>query len=76
MENTAMTKTEWRTDKMPMDGTPIYIRVIQPFRFLPYKPNSQQAKRGETGRWQMMDEYGGWQNTPHPLGNEWCFDPF
>lgn len=62
---------DWRTDNPPQDGTPIYKRVIQPYRFLPYKPNSQQAKRGEKGRWQMMNEYGGWENCPWPLGNEW-----
>lgn len=62
---------DWRTDNPPQDGTPIYRRVIQPYRFLPYKPNSSQAKRGEKGRWQMMNEYGGWENCPWPLGNEW-----
>ena len=67
-----MTTHPWRKDAPPMDGTPIYMRVIQPYRFLPYKPNSQQAKRGEKGRWQMMNEYGGWDNAPVPLGNEWC----
>lgn len=62
---------EWKELKdAPMDGTVIYIRTTQPFRFMPYKPNSQQAKRGEKGRWQMMNEFGGWDNC-HPLGNEW-----
>lgn len=60
----------WRTDEPPKDGTQIYMRVIQPMRYLPYKPNSQQYKRGEKGRWQMMNEYGGWENS-HPIGNEW-----
>lgn len=64
----------WRTDAPPLDGTIIYRRVIQPYRYQPYKPNSQQAKRGEKGRWQMMNEYGGWENCPPPLGNEWSFD--
>lgn len=63
--------TIWRTDAPPLDGTVIYRRVIQPYRFQPYKANSQQAKRGEKGRWQMMNEHGGWENCPHPLGNEW-----
>jgi hypothetical protein len=70
-------KGVWRTDMPPQDGTPIYKRVIQPYRFLPYKPNSQQFKRGEKGRWQMMNEYGGWDNCPHPIGNEWSLEsPF
>lgn len=61
---------DWRTDEPPKDGTPVYIRTIQPYRFLPYKPQSQQAKRGEKGRWQVMNDFGGWENS-HPLGNEW-----
>lgn len=68
--------TEWRTDEPPKNGTTIYMRVIQPFRFMPYKRESQQFKRGEKGRWQMMNEYGGWENC-QPLGNEWTIDsPF
>lgn len=68
---------EWQSiETCPRDGTTVYLRVIQPYRFLPYKPNSQQAKRGDKGRWQMMNEYGGWENCPHPIGNEWSFDPF
>lgn len=68
--------TDWKPLKdAPQDGTPIYIRTVSIFRFKPYKPNSQQAKRGEKGRWQQMNEYGGWENS-HPLGNEWSFDPY
>lgn len=68
----ALTAAEgWRTDPMPLDGTVIYRRTAQPYRFLPYKPNSQQAKSGTLGRWQMMNEYGGWDSCPVPLGNEW-----
>ena len=63
--------SDWKEGEMPQDGTPIVMRVESVFRFLPYKPNSQQAKRGEKGRWQEMNEYGGWENCPHPLGNKW-----
>lgn len=66
-----MREPVWSTEKPPQDGTPIYMRVIQPYRFQPYSPSSSQAKRGEKGRWQMMNEYGGWENCPWPLGNEW-----
>ncbi|MBK6414142.1 hypothetical protein [Sphingopyxis sp.] len=61
----------WRTDIPPMDGTPIYMRIISVLRYQPYKPNSQQFKAGITGRWQQMNEFGGWDNCPHPLGCEW-----
>jgi hypothetical protein len=59
---------DWRTDEMPKDGTVIYRRIVQPYRFLPYKPNSRQAKRGKLGRWQVMDEFGGWDNCSEPNG--------
>lgn len=29
-----------------------------------------ECKRGIKGRWQMMDEYGGWNNTHH-IPDEW-----
>lgn len=67
-----MTDISFRTDEMPKDGTPIYIRTVHPFRFMPYKPNSQQAKAGIPGRWQTMNEHGGWDNCAHPLGHEWA----
>jgi len=68
---------DWRTDPMPMDGTVIYRRVWSVYRFQPYKPSSQQARRGEKGRWQTMNEYGAWENCAHPLGNEWTTEnPF
>lgn len=69
--------TEWKTSPPPLDGTPIYMRTVSVYRFKPYKPSSQQFKRGEKGRWQEMNEYGGWENCPHPLGNEWTTEsPF
>jgi len=68
-----MSARDFRIGNMPKDGTPIYIRTLQPYRYLPYKPNSQQAKAGIDGRWQMMNEHGGWDNCPHPLGNEWLY---
>lgn len=63
--------SDWRTDKPPEDGTAIQMRTIQLLRFKPYKPTSQQARAGLKGRWQQMNEYGGWDNCPHPLGCEW-----
>lgn len=53
----------WRQDTPPMDGTAFYARYEAPFRWLPYKPASGQFKSGIKGRWQMMNDYGGWENT-------------
>lgn len=64
----------WRTDEPPKDGTIIYRRVWSVFRYQPYKPNTYQHKRGDKGRWQEMNEYGGWDNCNHPMGNEWRYD--
>lgn len=49
----------------PMDGREFYaIGVYQvPYRFKLYKPSSNEFKRGIKGRWQKMNEYGGWDNT-------------
>lgn len=66
-----MSGVTWRKDAMPQDGTVIYRRTWSIYRYQPYKPNSQQFKRGEKGRWQEMNEYGSWENCNHPLGDEW-----
>lgn len=67
----------WNVDEMPRDGRAFYVRAVQVVRFRHYKPGSQQAKRGDIGRWQQMNEYGGWENCPAPLGNEWTLEnPF
>jgi hypothetical protein len=66
-----MSDAEWKEGDMPKDGTPIVMQVENVFRYLPYKPSSQQAKRGDKGRWQEMNEFGGWDNCSHPFGNKW-----
>lgn len=63
--------TGWRNDKPPEDGSTIAMRTVQYLRFKPYKPTSQQARAGIKGRWQQMNEWGGWENCPRPLGLEW-----
>lgn len=73
IEDVGLPTPEWRTDPMPMDGTPIYRRVWTFYRYQPYKANSDQRRRGIKGRWQEMNEYGRWTNSPPPLGNEWAF---
>lgn len=62
---------EWCKDAMPMDGTPICVRAVSTYRYQPYKPTSEQRKRGIKGRWQEMSEYGGWQNCEAPAGDGW-----
>lgn len=67
----------WRTDEPPKDGTVIYRRVVSVYRYKPYAKSSQQFKRGEAGRWQEMNQYGGWENCNQPIGNEWSSEnPF
>lgn len=58
----------------PKDGTPFYARHQSPYRFQPYKPSSEQYRRGQRGRWQTMNEYGGWENCPAPVG-DWKAHP-
>lgn len=43
----------------PKDGTVIYTVVA--VKWIPYKPTSQQAKRGIKGRWMESNGYGGWR---------------
>lgn len=47
----------------PRDGTIFYVLHRFPMRWTAYKPSSEQARRGVKGRWQRMNEYGGWENT-------------
>lgn len=64
--------SEWRKDAMPMNGTPICVRAVSTYRYQPYKPNSEQRKRGINGRWQeVRSEYGGWINCEAPVGDGW-----
>lgn len=63
--------TDWKRGGMPKDGSIIHVRHIQAYRFKLYKPNSQERKRGKLGRWQISNEYGGWENCPSPEGFEW-----
>lgn len=61
----------WQSiNSAPKDGTPIDIRAVSTFRFQPYKPNSDQRRKGILGRWQTVTEYGGWNNCSEPQG-EW-----
>ncbi len=46
----------------PRDGRSFYGRVIMPMRYLPYKKGHNEDT---DGRWQTVNEYGGWENTDH-----------
>lgn len=41
-------------------GKPFAVAVS--FRWLPYKPTSEQYRKGMKGRWQIANEYG-WENV-------------
>lgn len=40
-----------------------YVINFQPIRYKRYSPASQQYKSGVYGRYQVMNEYGGWVNA-------------
>jgi len=63
--------SQWHTDEPPRDGTIIYRRFVAPFRYLEYKPNSEQFRKGIKGRWQTMNESGQWENFAGLLTEEW-----
>lgn len=41
-----------------------YAIDIYPVRWKPYKPGARTNKKG---RWQKMNEYGGWDNCERPV---------
>lgn len=62
----------WIEGEPPKDGA-IRAAVFQvPVRWQRYKPSAPQVQRGTPGRWQMMNEYGGWENAPS-AGRQWAF---
>lgn len=62
----------WIEGEPPKNGA-IHAAVFQvPVRWQRYKPSAPQVQRGTPGRWQMMNEYGGWENAPG-AGRQWAF---
>lgn len=56
----------------PRDGTAVMVTYETIMRYQPYKSRSQQARMGIKGRWQEMNEYGGWENTHlRPASWDW-----
>lgn len=68
---TASRQIEWTPGEPPKEaGVVVYGHTWQPYRWQPYKPTSEQFRRGVKGRWQAMNEYGGWDNAKVP--DEWA----
>lgn len=43
-------------------GETIYVAEVFPIRWVKYKPGAPANLIRKGGRWQRMDEYGGWNN--------------
>lgn len=62
---------QWTPGEPPKrDGEVVYGHTWQPYRWKAYSPKSQQFRHGIKGRWQAMNEYGGWDNAKAP--DEWA----
>lgn len=48
----------------PRDGKEYHVTMAVPVRWKAYHPKSEQARAGISGRWQRMNQYGGWDNLP------------
>ena len=61
---------EWQKTPPPKDKD-FYMRCehIMPCRWKPYKPQARKQCYPE-GRWQVMNEYGGWDNYDGEI-DEW-----
>jgi hypothetical protein len=69
--------SEWQPiETAPKNGSVFYgVGYTQiPCRYKPYSAYSQEYKNGIKGRWQVADEYGGWNNTKEPPKN-WIPQP-
>lgn len=62
---------EWTVGEPPkVEGAVVYGHTWMPYRWKAYPPKSQQFQSGQKGRWQAMNEYGGWDNAKAP--DEWA----
>ena len=60
----------WSAEAPPKTGAIFYGHTWSPYRWKAYSPKSEQFRRGLKGRWQAMNEHGGWDNAKAP--NEWA----
>lgn len=65
-----VTQIHWLRSQPPTDGSVVYGHTWQPYRWKSYSQKSEQFRHGIKGRWQAMNEYGGWENAPPP--DEWA----
>lgn len=60
-------------ETVPKNGQPVIVYEpngeSNPYRYKLYKPDGVR-QMGVPGRWQKMNEYGGWLNSLEPKG-EW-----
>ncbi len=53
----------WKpAEDAPTDGRVVTMRSHHHVRFKAYQPGSTQLRRGIPGRWQQLNQYGGWDN--------------
>ena len=71
----ALAKAELQQGQPPKDRV-FYARHHTAIKWTPYRPNSQEVKRGKMGRWQELRPFGiGWQNTEVvPEAGAWVED--
>ena len=55
-----------REEAQPVPEGVIVAYARNHYRFHPYKPRSEQFRKGIKGRWQKMNEYGHWENSSPP----------
>lgn len=60
------------TGEPPKDGEIYQAWLSVPVRWKAYSPKSEQFRHGIKGRWQQMNEFGGWENADH-CGRHWGF---
>lgn len=60
----------WRSDAPPTDGSVFYGHTWSPYRWHSYSERSEQRRRGIKGRFQTMNDWGGWENAKPPA--EWA----
>lgn len=69
-----MSDENWTPGPPPTDVGTVVVRwrVQQVWRWKKYKPGSPKHLLAKGGRWQRLNEYGGWDNVdPDVMPEEW-----